>query len=124
MKSAYIRAVVELQKSGSDVSEILSGLARTLKARGHTKLHRAILQGVLIKLGETKGDAATVTYATKGANEDAALREVLKKLGSDGEYSTEIDESIIGGFTVEFDHTFIDASYKGELLKVYKNITH
>lgn len=126
MKDHYIHAVLEMLENGADVHTVLSGLSATLQKKGHTRLHGAVLRGVLRILESKRGTrGATVTVARESAVSEKkhAIEQALAQLGASSDYRVVVDPSIIGGTIVEHNNVLIDTSYKTRLVKLYRSIT-
>lgn len=123
MKADYIKAVLELLKSGKDAQSVIKGLEKTLKAKGHERLLGAILRGVLRESAKNYAKA-TLTLAKVEDQEKLTedIKEALTKLKVE-DYETVMDETITGGFIAEFNHERIDHSYKTKLVKLYRSLT-
>lgn len=125
MKQHYIHALTDLIISGSDPRKLLSNFRDALTRRGHERLLRPVLLGV-IKAFESKSvsDRAIVTLVSKSAKvHEGTIREVLQKIGSDGmDYTVTEDPSLIGGFKAAYKHTSVDQSYKRALVSLYEAI--
>jgi len=126
MKNHYIQAVVEMIEEGTDISSVLSGLSNTLKKKGHMRLHGSVLRGVVRILGSknnTGGTKVTVVSVEALESQKEAIQSALTKLNAEGETTTIIDPTIIGGIIVGHDNVVIDASYKSKLTKLYRTLT-
>lgn len=124
MKDTYIKAVLGALASGKEISAVLSGLSITLARRGHTRLHGAVLRGVLRTLESKKSSRdAHITVASETALtvQKDAIADALKTLGATA-YTTHIDPTLIGGIVAEFQNTVIDTSFKTRLIKLYRSI--
>lgn len=124
----YIHAMLELIQEGTDVTKVLAGLKKTLQARGHEKLERGILDGVC-RILETKSitgvPKVTVANTADIHSMQQHIRSALNALELDSEVSTVTlsDPNIVGGVTVEYNHTFVDMSYRSRLRSLYESIT-
>lgn len=126
MKQHYVRAVLTLIHTGTDVASVLSGLTRTLQARGHERLYRSVLMAVLREL-TAKRDMTTVVVANERdvAAAQTAIAATLSVLGAPADVTpvVRIDETLIGGIMVEHDARRLDRSYKHRLLTIYRSLT-
>ncbi len=127
MKKHYVQAVLQLLEEGKDIDTVLISLHDTLQRKGHTKLHESILSAVLtqlVRITATEGALVTVAKESDSQKYQSAIQEALKELRSDGaSLRTKVDETLIGGFTVEYNNTRIDRSYKEKLVSLYRAIT-
>ena len=118
----YITAVTDLLKEGKDLDTTLASLKSHLGDRGRTKLYPRILRGLLRKSEheETrKGVKVIVARESDAKKYAAAIETRLAELGVTA-YSTEIDDTLIGGFIVRTKDTQIDQSFKHTLLHAYR----
>ncbi len=125
MKSAYVTAVTKLLVSGSNPEEVFRGLKRTLKARGHEQLYRPILVAVrrsLSKQGRRYVPLLTLARKTDEEKLQAEITKVAKAVKAEDAPTVRIDETIIGGFTFEYDYLRFDQSYKTKLVNLYRTI--
>ncbi len=126
MKSDYVQAVIALIEAGNDPHTVVTGLVRTLKAHGHERLQKAILIEVERTLTQTASkNVPQITVATK-ADLDAqkkAIDATLYALDITEEPVVQIDESIIGGHSLEYKHQRVDKTYKTILTNLYRTIT-
>ncbi len=125
MKKQYIQAALEMIASGKAPEAVLAGLAKTLEAKGHMRLHASVLQGVLriLETQKTKTTAIVTIASEKAGVEHAkAIKEALSELSTEFVPETKIDETIIGGFTAEFNNVLIDKSYKAQLVSLYRKL--
>ena len=127
MKKHYVHAVLQLIQEGKDIDTVLASLSDTLQKKGHTKLHESILSAVLaqlVRITATEGALVTIAKESDSQKSQSAIQQALKELQSDGApLRTKVDETLIGGFTVEYNNTRIDRSYKEKLVSLYRAIT-
>ncbi len=127
MTNYYIQATIEMFQSGIEADSVLKGLQRTLETKGHMRLHVAVLRGVL-RILETKTDSAQAIVSVAKESDVTALAEQIKAslttLNSEGEFTTKVDDTLIGGTVVECDSKVIDKSYKTALTNLYRATTN
>jgi len=122
----YIVAVHQSLESGKDISDVFKGLYAALEKRGHEKLKRKILFGLLEYIEEKEKSTAPEVRLAK--NEDmkklsVSIKKALTELGAEEAPRVSIDVKHIGGYTATYNGKCIDRSYKSALLQLYKNIT-
>jgi F0F1-type ATP synthase delta subunit len=126
MKNHYIQATLDLILSGKNPDEVILGLKKTLEAKGYTRLYPSVLRGVL-RILETKKDTvgAVVTVASQSDVEKykTVINSALEKLTGSEDFSTHVDQTIIGGVVISDGKTVIDKSFKTTLLNLYRSIT-
>ncbi len=121
----YSKAATALLCEGKPIEDVLDGLLQTATRHGHKRLLAAILRDIIRQFEKlSTGDIAEVRVvreqdAQKFQNE---IRATLTSLGADGKPSIVIDKNIIGGSIVSFRNNVVDASYKKQLLSLYKTI--
>ena len=126
MKNHYIQATIEMIQSGTAVEAVFEGLQKSMQKKGHMRLYASVLRGVL-RILETKKDVAvaTVVVATDADVQKYAdvIKTTLTSLEAGEDFSTEIDETIIGGVIVKGNSTIVDRSYKTALTNLYRSTT-
>lgn len=128
MKRNYALALIKIVESGTPIEVALAGLKAILIKKGHSKLLVPILNEA-IKVIETKksNDSALVVLASASSEESIQkeIKAVLTNLGSssDTPIVSKIDETLIGGFVITYNHTEHDHSYKQALKSLYESIT-
>lgn len=94
-----------------------------IHARGYARLLPQILAEYERLSEVTKESTIVVTTATK-----RDVKSILAANSIDAKESTRahtrIDETIVGGYTIETDSRFIDASHKNALIRLYQTLTH
>lgn len=126
MKKNYIEAVLQMINAGTDIHTVLKGLEATLIKKGHTRLHGAVLRGVVRILSSKSVTTVTkVTAASEAKFKDEihAIESALARLHAPNEYEKVVDPTIIGGVIVEHDNVVLDTSYKTKLVKLYRSLT-
>lgn len=125
MKTVYTKALLQLLRTDAAPETVLSGFAATLKQRGHSGLAAPVLQAVLRELSAERA----VTTLTLACGSDRAALELtintqLKALGADAAAVVEqVDDTLIGGYTLKHADQYVDASYKTALHSLYQSIT-
>jgi len=123
MKNHYINATLSLIQTGSDPQSVLDGLLKSMQSKGHGRLYASVLRGV-VRVLETKKDStqATVVVAKEADVEKYAsvIKETLTSLDAGSDFSTKIDETIVGGVIVKSNNTVVDRSFKTALTNLYR----
>ncbi len=123
MKNHYINATLSLIQSGSDPQSVLDGLLKSMQSKGHERLYASVLRGV-VRVLETKKDSAqaTVVVAKEAdvAKYASVITETLTSLDAGSDFSTKIDETIVGGVIVKNNNTVVDRSFKTALTNLYR----
>ncbi len=127
MKQHYITAVSELILQGMDITDVFEKLSKTLKESGHIALHSQILRGVLSKIEQAQKSTRTSIVVAEEADVQKLQQTIttsLQKIGGSLENAIIIrDKTIGGGYIATHNGVSIDASYKGTLVQLYRNIT-
>jgi F0F1-type ATP synthase delta subunit len=124
MKQNYISAAYLLLQDNVPIERVLDGLHETVIKRGHKKLHKSILAGLLSKMSLEKSEGTTIVTIAKHDAEAKNMKKIkaaLDSLEAPKKYDIEIDESIIGGVVIHTKDKQIDASYKTKLIKLYRS---
>jgi len=125
----YAKAIMALVEKGVPAADIIKNLQVVLARHGHMTLAPRIAVE-LKRLVERKRRATEAVLSV--AREDNAVgapREVSEYLakaglpaGQAGEVRTEVDDSLIGGWKLRAGDTYVDASYKRQLLTIFNNV--
>lgn len=111
---------------GKDIKMILAGLQNFMNARGHESLYPAVLRGVVRILESSDVGEATVTVASTAdyKKHKVAIEAVLKEFQSEEEPKVILDDTIVGGYIAESSHQRLDASFKSQLVTLYRSLTN
>lgn len=127
MKNHYIQATLEMIQSGTDAEKVFEGLEKTMQDKGHVRLYASVLRGVLRVL-ETKKDGAVATVTVAKDADVLTFTDVINtalvSLNAGENFSTKIDETIIGGVIIKNNNTIVDRSYKTVLTNLYRSTTN
>ena len=127
MVKHYVNAVVALLHEGGELDAVLKNLTKLLAKKGHTRLHKAILEGVCERLEADEALAIPTIFVAKENDEknlELQIKQALESLGYKGENrKVQLDPTLIGGFIATYKSRRINASYKEKLLSLYRNIT-
>jgi F0F1-type ATP synthase delta subunit len=128
MREHYRTAVLELITAGHKPAEVVSGLRKVLARRRHEGLYLSILRSVVKYLSVTQSAKVPQVTLAKENHETTykkAIKRHLTTLSAPADYHTVIDETIVGGVVVEYQHQRIDASYKRALKTIFeRSIAH
>lgn len=128
MHTSYSQAVLELVRSGTSFDAALVSLRQLLEKKGHSKLLGAILRDMLVQV-QTKNTALLATVTVARAGDEVTLQSQIAAalatlvVPSDTKPVTVVDPTIIGGFSVTYDHAEYDQTYKRVLKSLYESIT-
>jgi len=121
MKDTYVTAVLELLNAGHKPDTVFSNLKNVMKSRGHSGLLPAVLKATLTAYEVAEKNATpTVIVADAKSADTKEVSAALIVLGANTPPLVVIDDTIIGGAQVVFNHKFIDQSYKTQLHTLYK----
>jgi len=124
MKQAYITAIVDSLLTTKDVDAVLKNATALLQKKGHARLWPAVLRGVVRELEKRTVEAMPhVAVAKESVIASAALKQALAELGATATPTTVVDNTLIGGFLVQYKDRMIDASYKRTLTDLYRKVT-
>ena len=127
METAYAQALWKMVEDGMEPKKAVHALHAELTKTGRASLMRRILRAFeRIAERELRKEQATLTVAREHDERHAksAVKEVLAELEVESkDLKTLIDDTIIGGWRLEGNGRLIDASYKTQLLELYKRAT-
>jgi len=126
MNKQYIKAVLEVIAEGKSPDTVIEGLVKTLKAKGHMRLYASVLRGVLriLETQKSKSGAIVTVVDEKAITKySKAIKHSLSQLSAETDPEIKIDNTIIGGFTTEFNNVLIDNSYKAQLVALYRKLS-
>ena len=122
----YAQALYELIEANKENKEkTLDAFIAMLKAHDAISLLPKILLALKKIIKISAGQEPTLTIASADSKA-AILSEIgyqLEQAGADTHIKTNIDETLIGGYRLEYAGNLIDASYKNQLLHLYREIT-
>jgi len=125
MKNHYIQATLEMIQSGTDTEKVFEGLQKTMQDKGHMRLYASVLRGV-VRVLETKKvtSVATVVVAKDADVQKYAdvIKAALSSIKAGEDFSTKVDETIIGGVIIKGNNTIVDRSYKTILTNLYRSV--
>jgi F0F1-type ATP synthase delta subunit len=114
----YAKAMFDLAQSGKSADSVVSGVVKSLKARGAMALLPKILSAYTRAISKASTKGATLTVAR-----EADSAEALKLSGTSSDAKVVVDESLIGGYRLEEAGKLLDNSFKAKLLQAYRNAT-
>lgn len=119
MERAYAQAIFEVAKKGMEPRSIATRVNEILSERGHMALLPKILHALKHEGKRTARQHEVVLHVAKEAHGRSAQKEA-------GATPTrvEIDPSLIGGWVLTTPDSRIDASFRKQLLDLYRKITH
>jgi F0F1-type ATP synthase delta subunit len=121
----YTSAVTELIREGLGEELVLTNLKRMLTTRGHLRLYPQILRTLEREAIRNEAhDTVTVTLAKASDGEalKSHINEAIRSLEGTAHTIT-IDPTITGGFIAATGEKRVDASYKKQLLTLYRSLT-
>lgn len=105
---------------------IAKTLLAHLKEKGETKLIPQIVD-ILLASPEYKNSKSRVVLTSVAKLEATELKSIKsyleKSVGKDYEFVEVIDKSLVAGFTLQINDTFIDASILGKINTVSNKLT-
>ena len=122
MKAARLAQVLKSMTAEATKAEVSSRVDLFLayiSARGYKPLLPLILAHYEEGVREVTRTGATVVVSY-----DREIATLLNTHNIDPASSkVKVDESIVGGYQIETENRFIDASHKGALIKLYQSLT-
>lgn len=105
---------------------IAKTLLAHLKEKGDTQLIGQIVD-ILVSTPEYKNSKCRVVLSSAATIESAQLKDIRsyleRRVGKDYEFVELIDPSLVAGFTLQINDTFIDASVLGKINTVSNKLT-
>ena len=122
----YSSALFELLAKGSQGDALLESLQSLLKKKGHERLYASILKDLLAKFEKDKQRNSIQVMV--GREKDIphlkeSILEAMATLGTEKEFLSHVDTTLIGGFKIKSHDKVIDRSYKKQLLTIYRSLT-
>lgn len=121
MKSERLAKVLHRMTSSTKASETrvaVDSFLAYMKVRGYGSLLPRILSEY-VELTKSDTESAVVVTTAKVAD----VKKILGAHSIEEKAHTRVDETIVGGYTIETDSRFIDASHKNALLRLYQTLT-
>lgn len=127
MEAAYAQALWTTIANGAEPQAAVRALHAQLQQSGRCALMPRIARALeRLAAREHTRSAITLTVADR-SHEHAAHKEALAALAQTGieatHIATHVDHSLIGGWRIEGRERLIDASYKKQLLDMYRLTT-
>jgi F0F1-type ATP synthase delta subunit len=121
----YIKAAHALITEGKSVDAVMPSLKKYLEARGLMKVYPSVLRSLIEKVERSEkrnGVHVRVARADDAGKHAPSIDAHLASHNLPKTYTTSIDETIIGGYTITTKNTRIDQSYKHKLLTAYRTL--
>ncbi len=122
----YAAAALALEADGKSPKVIAAGVARTLRAHGHTRLSFRV-QAAIASLIARRNRCTQVLLTLADKRDEKkyanAVAAAFADIGISGEYEMRIDSRLIGGFTLETAERRHDMSYRRMLRTLYQTLT-
>ena len=119
----YITATHEILNKNQDTKSVLASLKKYLESRGLMQVYPNVLRGLIEKSERAaKREGVRVSVAREGDIQKykSAIEAHLEKHNLPSEYTTTIDETIVGGYIITTKGERINQSYKHKLLTAYR----
>lgn len=127
METAYAQALWKMIEDGKKPAGAVRALQETLTRLGRASLLPKIGRA-FARLAQRDQARSGVTLSIARKGDERAAQRAVKKILSDmqvamKEVSTDIDETLIGGWRLEGKERLVDASFKKSLLHMYNRAT-
>ncbi len=120
----YGEAVYGAIANGMAVSNALSNLATVLAKHGHSSLRAQILRDLLARFEKDEEKLTLTVRVARAQDIEKFAKEIA--LFTDEHHLREtvikVDETLIGGYTLESTEHRLDASHKKLLATIYQNV--
>jgi len=122
----YAQALFELSKQEKNPQKMMDAFVHMLKEKNALGLLPQILRHLQAILARASRNAPVLTLARQ--EDESTVREeiapTLKHAEIDpADVTVKIDDTLIGGYRLEYPGNLIDTSYKNQLLQIYRKIT-
>lgn len=121
----YITATISLINEGRDFGEVLTNLKRVLEERGHQKLYRGILHGLLKATERKVKSQKPLVFLARESDLKKLETEIKTQLSKieASDFESTIDDTLIGGYVIKHNNKILDNSYKSRLVTLYRSLT-
>ncbi len=122
----HSHALLALLLEGKPADDIFAKCQAYLERVGQARLYPRILaetQALLEKRNEATVPVLTLARPEDEKRLETEIQAGLATLKTSAPYTTAIDDTLIGGFTLETGHRRLDQSYKRQLLALYQSVT-
>ena len=121
----YAQASYEALKGGMDVEAVLVRLKEILEKNGHGGLLKESIRELLVQLEKDEADNTAHLVVAKAGDAKRYEKDVAEFMRVRGieQYTTSVDEALVGGFVIRGKGHELNASYKKSLLTIYRSLT-
>lgn len=124
MKATYVTALTELILAGVPAKTALDRVRSHMERREHLGLWRRVLsESHRILTVKLRQQEPVVTVAKESDCSGSDIKAALAALGAENKPRCDVDDTLIGGFVVEYQHQRTNNSYKRHLVRLYRSIT-
>jgi F0F1-type ATP synthase delta subunit len=104
---------------------LIANLQQVMQKRGHERLLPAVLRTILRERTTSRAERTIVRVVNEASYQEYQneITATLATIGAGNNPQVTTDDSLIGGYQVEANYQRVDASYKQQLLSLYRNIT-
>lgn len=109
----------------SDATRLVGSLVALLERKGHTQLLPKIAEEYRHAVGEKSVHGHTTVTVARVKDLSVFKEKInaeLFRLGASGKYSVSYDQTLVGGFCIEYRGRAVDAGYKTQLLSLYRKM--
>ena len=128
MEEAYAQALWKMVEEGMKPKEAVASIHASLVSRGREALLPRIAHAfarLAAKKRQATGVTLTVAREKDARKAEHAAQELLQELEiRTSDVTFAVDDSLIGGWRLEGKEMLVDASFKRDLLDMYKAITN
>jgi F0F1-type ATP synthase delta subunit len=123
METAYAQALWNTVEKGIDPKKALAALYEKVIREGRGALLPRIARAFARIAQQSDNRTRTTVTIADPAHEALARREVTHTHGDAKDIRVVIDPTLIGGWRLESGEQLTDASYKKQLLNIYRTVT-
>ncbi|MFA7309669.1 MAG: F0F1 ATP synthase subunit delta [Candidatus Paceibacterota bacterium] len=128
MEHTYAQALWNMVKGGMTPAKAVHALRESLVKHGRVALLPHIGRA-FVRIAEREGNkndvVLTVARESDERHAHKEIKAIVEMLGAETkDLKTQVDDTIIGGWRLEGRGMLVDASYKNQLLELYKRVTN
>lgn len=116
------RVLEEVYQTTGDIDHVLAACTTFLQEQGRADQEPAVLRSLCKRL-QYSNPSVTITVPEKTSMTKAKTKTLLASHNLSNRPATVRTQDIIGGYVLEYDHTTVDTSYRGALLRWYRQCT-
>lgn len=122
MENTYAQALYEAIAKGTEPKKAIGHLVESLKRTNRQELLPRIAKAFARVAQRESAKRRTALYVAKSHDAEKAIG-TAGKFAQVGKHDVHVDETLIGGWRLEYQDMLVDASYKRQLLEIFNRVT-